>query len=247
MPQEIGLLFQDIEAESVVDVAGRGYHIGTLYGSEVVVVCSGPGKVSAATATTTLIESFGVDAVVLAGLAGAASKDLRIGDIVVASELAQHDILEARPLFEQFALPLLPVTRIAADERMTEAAVRASKHFLESCLGREIGAETAGRFGVESPKAVKGLVATGDRFVAGEDESSRILRMLPDAKCVEMEGGAVAQVCQERGVPFAVFRAISDLADHSAEIDFAAFINMVARYYIRGVIRTMLSTLREKP
>ena len=240
MAQEVGLLPQDIQAGSDEHIGGRRYHTGDLYGSETVVMCSGPGKVSSATTATTLIEYFGVDAILFAGLAGAAACDLEIGDIVIASELVQHDLIEARPLFERFAVPLLPVSRIKADDRLAEAAVKASSEFIDGGLVGEVGPETLGRFGVKRPKVVTGLVAGGDRFVAGAAESERIRALLPDIKCFEMEGAAVAQVCAEHGVPFAVIRAISDRADHSAEVDFAAFATLVGSHYIRGVLRVLL-------
>jgi len=247
MPQEIELLLQDMEGGSDVDIGGRTYGKGTLYHSEAIVAQCGLGKVSAATTTTTLIDSFRVDAVVLVGLAGAAADEVRIGDIVVASQLVQHDLIEARPFFEQFSVPLHAVTRIEADERLRDAAVHASEKFLQGGLSREIETDALGVFGIKSPKVVVGLVASSDRFVSGLDESNRIRAILPDVKCVEMEGGAVAQVCQEHGVPFAVIRAISDLADHSAEVDFTAFIRLVGRHYVRGVLRSLISTMTEGP
>ena len=44
-----------------------------------------------------------------------------------------------------------------------------------------------------------------------------------------MEGAAIAQTCSMNGVPFVIIRAISDKADDSGEISFAAFANAVAR------------------
>ena len=50
------------------------------------------------------------------------------------------------------------------------------------------------------------------------------------ANCTEMEGGAIAQVSYENQVPFVILRAISDKADHSAEMDYPTFERMAAEH-----------------
>ena len=39
-----------------------------------------------------------------------------------------------------------------------------------------------------------------------------------------MEGGAVAQVAEQEGVPWIILRVISDSADSNSEIDFEKFL-----------------------
>ena len=41
--------------------------------------------------------------------------------------------------------------------------------------------------------------------------------------CVEMEGAPIAQAAYLNHIPFIIIRAVSDKADDSAEMDFAAF------------------------
>ena len=62
---------------------------------------------------------------------------------------------------------------------------------------------------------------SGDRFVATAAERRALRAALP-TPAVEMEGAAVAQVCADFGLPFAL-RVISDRADDSARVDFLAF------------------------
>ena len=52
-----------------------------------------------------------------------------------------------------------------------------------------------------------------------------------------MEGAAVAQVCFELGVPFAVIRTISDNANEDAATDFMHFVKTVASRYAFGIIK----------
>ena len=96
-------------------------------------------------------------------------------------------------------------------------------------------------FGIARPRLHEGLVVSGDRFVATAAESAALRTALPDALAVEMEGAAVAQVCADFGLPFALLRVISDRADDSAHVDFLAFTREVACVLTRLVVDAVLS------
>ena len=83
--------------------------------------------------------------------------------------------------------------------------------------------------GDAAPVLHRGLVISGDRFVSAAAECSALRQVLPDALAVEMEGAALAQVCHDLGLPFAVLRTISDRADDSAHVDFTQFIQGAAQ------------------
>jgi len=58
---------------------------------------------------------------------------------------------------------------------------------------------------------------------------------------VEMEGAAVAQVCHEHGIPFAVARVISDTADHAAPVDFSRFLRDACGPYARALVDALVA------
>ena len=64
--------------------------------------------------------------------------------------------------------------------------------------------------------------------MSSSEEVSRLRSELPEALCVEMEGAAIAQVCQDYNIPFVAVRSISDKADDSAHVDFPQFVKEVA-------------------
>lgn len=59
-------------------------------------------------------------------------------------------------------------------------------------------------------------------------EKNQFLQEKFKAHAVEMEGGAIAQVCYMNSVPCAVLRAISDCANDDSPMDFPTFTKMAA-------------------
>lgn len=204
----------------------RVYHTGSLFGVDAVLVQCRIGKVAAATTATHLISDFGVRAVVFTGVAGGLGPGVRVGDLVVATELVQHD-LDASPIFPPLEVPLLNRSRFSAAAGIADALFEGACAFVD-----------AGRHG---PAAVhRGVVASGDRFVSSGAERAGVLSRVPDAACVEMEGAAVAQVCYEHGIPFGVVRSISDAADDDAAGSFAESLGAFASRAAVGVLRHAL-------
>jgi adenosylhomocysteine nucleosidase len=203
-------------------VAGRDFWVGHWHGHEIVAVLSGIGKVAAATTATLAIHRFGAQAVLFTGVAGGLGPDVRVGDLVVARELLQHD-MDASPIFPRHELPLYGLSRLRTDAAAARAVAAEASDLL--------GADTLATFGIGTPAVHEGLILSGDRFVSTSAESAALRRELPDALAVEMEGAAVAQVCHDHGLPLAVLRTISDRADDHAGRDFTVFVQAVASRY----------------
>jgi adenosylhomocysteine nucleosidase len=247
--EELRALLAQMPDEHAVVRAGREFRVGHLDGHEVVVVLSRVGKVAAATTTALLVAEFGADRAIFTGTAGGLHTQARVGDVVVASALLQHD-MDASPLFPRYEVPLYGMDRFAADAAMSEGLAAAARAVLDAA-----GADAAdgdddhpGRallagFGIDTPQVHAGLVVSGDRFVASAAESAALRQSLPEALAVEMEGAAVAQVCHDLGVPFAVVRTISDRADDSAHVDFTRFVAEIASRYTLAIVRRYLRGL----
>jgi adenosylhomocysteine nucleosidase len=239
MSEEVSALAASLAVPMTRTIAGRTFLSGTLFGQPSVIVESRWGKVAAATTATHLISTFQVEAVVFAGVAGGVDPDLRVGDIVIARDLYQHD-LDASPLFPPMEIPRLGIRAIRADEEMAEWLFVAAQRFVQSWLREDVAAGAREAFGIEVPNVVRGDVATGDRFFSSAAAVAELRGRLPSATCVEMEGAAVAQVCHEHGIPFGVVRTISDQADRSAAIDFSRFLQHIAGRYTLGIMRSFI-------
>ena len=241
MEQELGALLAIMPDEQRVRTAGRDFWCGHLEGRPVVAVLSRIGKVAAATTATVLLERFGARAIVFTGVAGGLAPGVAIGDVVVATELLQHD-MDASPIFPRHEVPLTGLSRFAADAPASDALAGAASELLADPVAL-LGASAVQAFRLDAPRVHRGLVVSGDRFVATAAESAALQAALPDALAVEMEGAAFAQVCHDYGVPLAVVRTISDRADDAAHADFGRFIEAVASHYSAAIVRRWIRSL----
>lgn len=234
-------LMELLEQPRQVRHAGRDFWLGTLHGQRVVLALSKIGKVAAATTATALIERFGVQRIVFTGVAGGLGAAVNVGDVVVASDFLQHD-MNAAPLFARYEVPLYGKTRFDGDAALSELLFNAACTALQAR-----GQAPCATLRFPEARVHRGLIASGDRFVSGADESRLLKEGLSDAGhavlAVEMEGAAVAQVCLDYGVPFAAVRTISDRADDSAHVDFPRFVEEVASRYAHLIIERLLQSL----
>jgi adenosylhomocysteine nucleosidase len=239
MHEELSALLAQMPDEQRVRIAGRDFWVGHLHGQPVVAVLSRIGKVAAAVTATMLLERFAVGAIVFTGVAGGLAPGVNVGDVVVATQLLQHD-LDASPIFPKYEVPLLGLSRFTADAAISDALAGVAEMTLRDPVAL-VGQEAVDEFGLQSPKVHRGLLVSGDRFVSTAAESEALRLGLPDALAVEMEGAAVAQVCHDYGVPFAAMRTISDRADDEAHGDFARFVAEVASRYSLALVNAWLA------
>jgi adenosylhomocysteine nucleosidase len=211
---------QEQEIEDIQFVTGR------LNDQKVVVAWTGIGKVNAAMTTTLLMEHFKPKYIIFTGIAGAVNPELRPGDIVIAAKTAHHDMGTVWPegLFVKGVKNRLdgmenPVF-FPADETLLSCAQRAAELIdmrrVETVAGRR------------KPKIIKGVIVTGDSFIASAEKCAELRKKL-QADAVEMEGAAVAQICYQRHIKHLIIRSMSDSADEGAVLDKQMFYLLAAK------------------
>lgn len=206
---EVELIKELIENRSVKTISGTEYVSGALNGERVVAAACGVGKVAAAVCAQTMILTYSPDWIINTGVAGSLSSELDIGDAAIAESLVQHD-MDLSPLGDPVGfIPGLNLVNIPCDPKIVS-------------LLKE-GAEA-----LEGTKAVSGVVASGDSFVADASQKKKIIDLFGAVAC-EMEGASVAQVCRLNKIPFGVVRAISDRADGSSSGDYEKFLYTAAK------------------
>ncbi len=209
IPEEITHLVAALTDAVTETHLGMTFYRGVLAGEPVVITRAGVGKVNAALAAGAMALLYHPDRLINTGVAGALAGDLKQGDVVVATSLVEYD-MDTTPFGEPRGLLQIrgqELVELPADGETVAALTRA-----------------AGTCG-ETPRT--GMIATGDRFVAGADAKAAILSYFPALAC-EMEGAAIAHAAYAAGVPVAVLRVISDSADGSAQLDYPTFAAIAA-------------------
>ena len=156
---------------------------------------SGIGKVNAAIATTLVIEHFSPDCVINTGSAGGIGKGLQVGDVVIGTQVAHHDVDVTAFGYAIGQVPQQPAS-YPSDLTLVHAAEQAARVF-------------------QAANIRQGLIVSGDQFINDAFSIETICREFANPQAVEMEAAAIAQTCYQLGKPFVIIRAISDSADLS--------------------------------
>ncbi len=211
---EIMPFISKISNKKLTEHAMLKFYSGVYGGVEVVSVFCGVCKVNAAIATQILINKFEVTHIVLTGVAGALNKQLEIGDIVISSELAYHDVSQA--ILTEY------------HPWMQDIYFRPDAEMLKLC-------ENIGQSLSIASKCYIGRIITGEAFITHNERESLIENFNP--LCVDMESASVAHTCYVNNIPFIVIRAISDNADENGSEIFKSNIDMAALNSIELVER----------
>lgn len=204
MDEEVAKLKEKMEDVTITTKASMDFYQGTLQGKEVTVVKSGIGKVNAGICAELLIELFHATAIINTGIAGSLNAQIDIGDLVISTDVVQHDMDAVAFGYEVGQIPRMEVLAFPADKDLREVAKR-------SCDKIQL-----------NQKIFEGRVVTGDQFVSSKEKKDWLVKTF-QGYCTEMEGGAIAQAAYLNQVPFLIIRAISDKADNSASMDYSEF------------------------
>jgi len=207
MPEEVEPIVSALIDVKRTVYAANTYYEGIYNGQEVVVAYSKIGKVFATLTATILIEKFACDTLLFSGVAGAISDELKIGDLIIADGLCQHD-LDITAFGHPFGY--VPEGEVCIPTDVTL---------------RNVAKEVAKAKGLTLKE---GVIATGDQFVHNAERKNWIGDTFK-ADALEMEGASVAVVCSSLDVPFFILRAISDSADMDASFNFDEFLESSAK------------------
>jgi adenosylhomocysteine nucleosidase len=239
---EIGPLERRLTDARDVEVRGFVFRQGHISGRPVVVGRTGTGKVNAAIAATVLISHFRPEAAFFSGTAGAADPGLGLGDVVIGTAVAHHDIGQQTPAGLQRRGPRHPISGeldsvlLPAPNVLVEVSRRATRALTLPPIA--IGK------GERAPRIVEGIVVTGEMFVANLAQRDELRKNL-NAAAVEMEGAAFVQTCRYFDVPCLVVRSVTDRADGQAMISYQA-VRAAASENAAAVVAAIIGSLASK-
>ena len=225
MEPEVAILKAKLENFAEYQHAGYNFFTGDIDGTEVVLVQSGIGKVASALATVLMIEKFSPDYIVNTGSAGGFEQTLKVGDIVISSEVRHHDADVTAFGYEIGQLPGMPAAFVPHPTLVTAA---------QAGIDKLVGIKT-----------LTGLITTGDTFMTKDDDIAKARANFPTMAAVEMEGAAIAQTCHQFNVPFVVIRSMSDIAGKESPTSFEEYLE-TASVNSSELVINMLNELKGK-
>ena len=194
---EIELLLEKARISHIDHYGEMDFHVGKLCGQDVVIVKAGVGKVRAAGGAATLLDRYQPSEVIFTGIAGGVGDETKVLDVVVGTDLVQHDY--GMMTDDGFVWSMLH------DDDGTLGYYYCDPGLVS--LAQESAASVVG-----AEHVFTGTIATGDQFVMSETYVKTLQEDFHAIAC-EMEGAAVASICEEFGVPYVVIRTMSDKAD----------------------------------
>ena len=220
MEEEVAILKQEMDIEETVEYASMQFCKGVLCGKNVVIVRSGIGKVNAAICAQILADKFDVKVLINTGVAGSLDAAIDIGDMVISTDLVEHDMdttIFGDPLGQ---VPRMDTFSFPAEQILIEKAVVANEE-----ANPDI-------------KTFTGRIVSGDQFVSSAEVKEKLVKNF-QAKCTEMEGAAIAHAAYLNKVSCVIIRAISDKADNSATMDYPTFEKKAIEHSVR-LVRNLL-------
>jgi adenosylhomocysteine/aminodeoxyfutalosine nucleosidase len=207
MEEEITPLLKNCTDINKVDYGNNTYYEAKVGDLEVVIAYSKIGKVFSTLTASTMIQKFGCDTLLFSGVAGGINPKLKIGDLIVANKLSQHD-LDITTFGHPHGYVPGGSVYVNTDNHLKNIALEVAKE--------------------NNIKIIEGIIATGDQFIADEKRKEFIQKTF-NADALEMEGASVAIVCYALNVPCLILRAISDTANMDAGFSFDEFLEISAQ------------------
>ncbi|MEI6155638.1 MAG: 5'-methylthioadenosine/S-adenosylhomocysteine nucleosidase [bacterium] len=225
-------LATDLVPHQLPGLADGSLLIGHIDGHRVALLRCGVGKVASVVAVTAAL-ALQPRCVISVGSAGALHAGYRVGDVLLANDVVQHDFAAAEADgFRLFGygstIPSKGDPLLIANSELVTAAFDAA-------------APTTARLGINLRR---GRIATGDWFVADQKIRDAIATRTT-ADLVEMEGAAIAYAARTYGIPWLVIRSVSDAGDGEASLSFWEYLALASKNAAE-IVRAILPALESR-
>jgi len=223
LPSEQGALSREIHiVGQPVELAQHRVSIGYHKGEKLYIVRTGAGNLNSAMITQALLARYRIDRVISIGVAGNLNDEWKIGDLLIATNVVNHQEGKETPEGFQPAEKLASTqSRSEEYRKKCEALQSNAVEIARGTLTNEIPRQARN----DSPAIPEGRLVSGDSFIASTPKR-KWLRETFQADAVDMVSAGIARVCEANGVPYVIIRSLSDNADESASAAFASFMQI---------------------
>jgi adenosylhomocysteine nucleosidase len=207
MDEEIKEIEKNMKIINKKNICGIEFLEGYFLEKHIIAAKCGIGKVFGSMGTSAMISNYEIELIINVGVAGNLCSDIKIGDVVVANCVAQHD-------FDMSALNK-PIGYIEEIKTIYIPCKEIPNSLIEDFSTKQ------------SFKTYKGKIATGDKFV-DDCSTKNFIKENFNALACDMESGAIGQVCYFNNIEFIIIKGISDNADDTSSNDLESFTSIAS-------------------
>ena len=233
LPEEKNALLAEFEGEPEKIVISDIFNLTALKFNlgkhQVFIKETGMGNVNAGIGLALFLEKISINQVILIGVGGALTPDLKIGDLVLSSTVLQHDYISSLDFGDYRMYPgALILDKEDSDHH--DPLIKSSKSYLELSIEND-------------PTVFNGIILSGSEFVGTTKRKKDLSALHPKAMLVDMEASAIGVVAERAGVPFLIAKTVSDrlLPDGSIENDFTLFLKQASQNAARITVSLLKS------
>jgi adenosylhomocysteine nucleosidase len=163
-------------------------------------VKTGIGLANAASVTMLAIEFINPDLVIMLGVAGAIDPNLKIGEIVFAERVIQHDCFAT---FDKSVVQLNPGQCFLTEGDLPKVAGALTHQSFTRRLSRLVQNQNG-------LKSHVGVLLSGSEFVSSIPRKKELKARFSKGLAVDMETAAVLSVCEKSGISVIIAKSIAD-------------------------------------
>ena len=229
-----------LKARRIEKVHDRLYYIHEV-SSSLTIICTsfmGMGQLNASIAIKEAVQHYQIDKVILSGICGGMDREMKYGDIIISDQIVDYELAKLKSNDTQvrwnvyrsdFGL-MYGMSQFKSNRWITYI----KKHFPSVNL--------------DSPKTYTGIVLSGNKVIADNDEIKRFKSVWSKAIAVEMEAsGIAATLHQMKNAPaFIMVKAICDFADAEKSDDWQEYAAYISAAFVLDYIFSAYSMVAYK-
>lgn len=214
------------------EIGGREYFIYEV-SSTLTIICTAffeMGQVNSALSVKDAVNHYGVNKVILTGICGGIDREMKYGDIIISDQIVDYELAKIKSDDIQVRWNVY---------RSDFELVQSMKMFKSDCWSsylKRIFPDPE----YKKPNVYSGIVLSGNKVIANNEEIRRFKKTWAKALAVEMEAsGVAAALYQMKDAPsFVMVKAICDFADSEKNDDWQEYAAYASAIFVLNYIFT---------
>lgn len=212
MVEEIDYLVKSYKLEPIDKINNNDLYVVTKGDTNVYILNSSIGKVNSTITTSMALNKLKIDKLISIGTSGALTNKTQIGDFVVGTRLAYHDVDVTAFGYQIGQLPQMDKYFETTNDTYFEQLISSFNQ-------------------LSGVNVHYGDIVTGDQFINSSEKKQFINANFENGLCAEMESTAIIHTAKAYGVDVYALRSISDNADSEADVSFDVYLSKVCEQY----------------